>query len=115
MTTASVTLIDNIYTSELEYKIDSGLLVNDINDHLASFDLYKCNVKSNVTGSSNKYIYYINEENINALKHNLIKKCWNHVFNNEDANLAYDNFLHTFTQMYNKQQPLKIVSLKYLN
>ena len=56
ITTTSATLIDNMFTSELECKIDSGLLVNDISDHLSIFVLCKCNVKNNVSSYSNKFV-----------------------------------------------------------
>ena len=105
ITTTSV--IDNIFTSEPECKIDSGLLVNDISDHLPTFALCKCNVKNNVSNFSNKYVRHISIENINTLKIYLTKHSWNTVVNNEDANLAYDHFLHTFMKMYNKHCPLK--------
>ena len=39
LTATSATLIDNIFTSELEYKIYSGLLVNDNSDHFSNFAL----------------------------------------------------------------------------
>ena len=42
ITAASATLTDNMFTSELEYKIDSGLLVNDISDHLFRSLLCAC-------------------------------------------------------------------------
>ena len=87
VTTTSATLIDNISTSELECKIDSGMLVNDTKDHLLIFALCKCNGKSNVSSSSNKYVRHISDENINALKIDLTKHSWNNVANNEDANL----------------------------
>ena len=87
-------------------KIDNGLLLND-SDNLHIFALCKCTVTNNVSSSSNKYFRHISDENINALKIYLTKHSWNTVVNNEDANLAYNHFLHTFTKMYNKHCPLK--------
>ena len=37
ITDVSATLIDNIFTNELTYTITSGLLINDISDHLPVF------------------------------------------------------------------------------
>ena len=37
----------------------------------------------------------------------LTKHSWNTIVYNEDANLANDHFLHTFTKLYNKHCPLK--------
>ena len=114
ITTTSATLIDNIFTSELECKIDSGLLVNDISDHLPVFALCPCIVKRDVNEHSNKCIRHLSEENINALKCNLMQNSWHTVIGSENANIAYDNFLHDFTQMYNKHCPVSTVRPKVL-
>ena len=37
ITDHSATLIDNIFTNELDSKINSGLLISDISDHLPIF------------------------------------------------------------------------------
>ena len=71
----SATLIDNIFTSELEYKIDGCLLVNYISDHLPIFALCQWNVKRNINERSNKYSHHLSEENINALKCDLMQNC----------------------------------------
>ena len=59
------TLIDNFYVNVLEYKISSGLLVNDTSDHLPIFaaldELKVCRKKQN----SSKYIRVITDSNIN--------------------------------------------------
>ena len=52
ITTTSAILIDNMFTSELECKIDS----DHISDHLSIFALCKCNVKNNVSSYSNKFV-----------------------------------------------------------
>ena len=72
----SATFIDNIFTSELEYKIDGGLLVNCISDHLPIFALCQWNIKRNINERSNKYIRHLSEENINALKCDLMQNFW---------------------------------------
>ena len=37
ITDATATLIDNIYTNELQFQVNSGLLITDISDHLSVF------------------------------------------------------------------------------
>ena len=37
ITNISTTIIDNIFTSDIEFSKQSGLLVNDISDHLPVF------------------------------------------------------------------------------
>ena len=43
ITTNSCTLIDNIFTNQTNYLVRTGLLINDISDHLSIFAL--CNYK----------------------------------------------------------------------
>ena len=45
ITQYSATLIDNIFTNELTNQIISGLLINDISDHLPIFPLTKSSPK----------------------------------------------------------------------
>ena len=44
ITDTSATLIDNIFTNELHHNLTSGILFNDISDHLPIFALCKFNV-----------------------------------------------------------------------
>ena len=43
ITSHCATLIDNIFTNVLDNNIISGLLINDITDHLPVFIVYNCN------------------------------------------------------------------------
>lgn len=45
ITTDSATLIDNIFTNVIDNSIVSGLLINDISDHLPVFLTYDCHLK----------------------------------------------------------------------
>jgi len=42
ITTHSATIIDNILTNNMSSKLESGLLINDITDHLPIFVLHEC-------------------------------------------------------------------------
>lgn len=55
ITTHSATLIDNIFTNIIEKSIMSGLLVNDISDHLPLFVVYDFNYRKN--NDTNKCIH----------------------------------------------------------
>ena len=72
ISTTSATLIDNIFTFEIESKIDSGLLVHDISDHLPVLALCHCIAKHNISECSDKCIRHLSYENISALTHDLI-------------------------------------------
>ena len=50
ITSYSSTLIDNIFTNQMNQKIESGLLISDVTDHLPIF----CIVSNNNTNNDNK-------------------------------------------------------------
>ena len=54
ITSTSSTLIDNIFTNEIDVDISSGILINDISDHLPIFSMIKYESK---VGKSNNYNY----------------------------------------------------------
>ena len=64
ITAHSATLIDNILTNVLEDNIVSGLLVNDISDHLPIFVVYDCNYKEEKEDNIFIYKRIRNEESM---------------------------------------------------
>ena len=112
ITTTPAPLIDNIFTSELENKINSGLLVHAISDHLQVFALRHCTAKHNISECSKKCIRHLSNENISALTYDLMEHSWRTVVGNENANTAYDNFIDDFAKMYNKHCPVSTVQPK---
>ena len=44
ITDSSTTLIDNIFTNELHFNLTSGIMFNDISDHLPIFALCEYNI-----------------------------------------------------------------------
>ena len=87
-------------------------MVHDISDHLPVFALCHCAVKHNISECSNKCIRHLSYENISALTHDLMEHSWRTVVGNENANIAYDNFIDDFTKMYNKHCPVSTLQPK---
>ena len=102
----SSTLIDNIFTNNLQNNHFSGLLINDISDHLPIFTVQlSCLERKLYT----KYITVRNtdDEAINAFRLALDKENWANIFNTDDVNICYDNFLNKFLQLFNEFCPVK--------
>ena len=96
ITAHSSTLIDNIFTNELNYNIDSGILINDISDHLPIFAICKyCDI-SRTMNPKFKFNRKINLSSINAFKNSLALANLDNVTFEEDVNVAYNNFVDTF-------------------
>lgn len=102
----SATLIDNIFTNNLQNNHFSGLLINDISDHLPIFTVQLSSLERK---SFTKYITYRNtdDEAIRAFRSALDKENWANLLNNDDVNICYDNFLNKFLTLYNEYCPVK--------
>lgn len=101
ITTDTATLIDNIFTNNIESKIEGGLLIliSDITDHLPVFSNFQNFVKEKKKKRSKtcKFIRHRTPEAIAALKEDLRKQNWDDVYANEDPNKAYRPFCpHSF-------------------
>lgn len=104
ITTDTATLIDNIYTNEIEAKIVGGLFINDMADHLPVFAIFQ-NLfkKTNENRTTNyKMIRHRTPETITALGEDLQKQNWSEVYVNKDPNRGYGVFWTILTEQYEK-------------
>ena len=92
ITSHSATLIDNIYTSQINNILNSGLIIDDISDHLPNFTLYDLN---NLPISEQPQFGYSRKCN-DTIKQHLIEKLnnidWNCVLKNKTVDTAIDIF-----------------------
>ena len=95
ITQYSASLIDNIFTNELTNQIISGLLINDISDHLPIFSLTRSSPKR-LNSLSYKTIRKSSKESVDAFIEDLNRQTWHNTYKSDDANIAYDNFLDTY-------------------
>ena len=91
ITRHSSTIIDNIHTNNIFHTNKSGLLMNDIIDHLPIFTFSLHEVKRN---ESKIFIYKRkkDEQSIKMSNNKLRPENWNSVVSVDDVNIAYDNF-----------------------
>lgn len=108
ITSHCATLIDTIFTNIMENNKESGLLYNDIIDHLPVFIVYHCTYWKPTYQNHYKYKRERMEENINAFKYKLLKQNWKEVFEEEkDIDEAYNVFLKIFISLSDKNCPVK--------
>ena len=82
------------------------LLMNDITDHLPIFAL--CNYEiENKKSYPVKYVRNLKNENVSLLIESLSQELWNNVLQSDDVNVAYINFIETFSKLYNLHCPVK--------
>ena len=107
ITSHCATLIDNIFTNVLDNNIISGLLINDITDHLPVFIVYNCNYNKTSKDIRPQYRRVRTEESMIALENNLIAYDWDSIYKENDVNIAYDKFGKSFKQLYDKNCPVR--------
>ena len=114
VTEFSGTLIDNMYTSELMTSVTSGILINDITDHLPIFAYidYDMEVDNEVKVVKKRDL---NDVNVCKFKEELGKVDWSTVINVGDPSLAYDKFMEIYLDVYERCCPIKMVELKAHN
>lgn len=107
ITVNSATIIDNIYTNYLEGKLLSGILINDITDHLPVFVIYDCELKLMKEEHEIRQRRVRTEESLNILRSALSGHDWRMVYQASDVNSAYDTFLDTFLSHYDRSCPMQ--------
>lgn len=105
ITSTSATLIDNIFINELENNIKSGLIINDISDHLPVFVTYSSQMVNKKEEKCYKNVRIRTEEAVNKLRNDLLNEAWEGVYT-ESVNDAYESFLNCFLSHYNKRCPI---------
>ena len=112
----SATLIDNIFARNLPENYLSGILLNDMSDHLPVF--YVANEKHNDLKSVKyvlrKYRNY-NENAITSFANKISNISWDNIIAPNDTNLSYNNFMNIFGSLYNEYFPLITKRIKIIN
>lgn len=101
ITPHSSTLIDNIFTNNIENNTVSGLLIVDISDHLPVFTAYDGDFKVNHPGERPTCRRLRTDENMNAFKNDLLAQNWDVVYKENDVDS--ETFLRIFTSLYDKK------------
>lgn len=108
ITRSCATLIDNIVTNDVYKILQSGLLINDISDHLPVFTIY--DMQPELYKSLNQPVYFRvrTEKTIDEFRTALLQQDWSGVYVN-DVDAAYETFLNTYISIYNKCCPMKLL------
>ena len=111
ITSNTATLIDNVFISEqLQRNFDSGLIVEDISDHLPSIVLMKqtqLTDKSPIEFNSRN----LTEDRISRIKAELMQVDWNGTLNNEDCSVNFENFCMKLKTIMDSIAPIKHVQI----
>ena len=109
ITSSTATLIDNILSNGNNLLTRSGILINDLSDHLPVYQITffsksPCKVKNCNTSQFNRLI---TSERVDRFKMDLSNVSWNAVLNIDEPNLALNTFHSHFLDLYDKHFPVK--------
>ena len=96
ITQSSATLIDNIFTNDLCNDISSGLLINDISDHLPVFAVCIGKELIKTPNDPYRFVRIMDKDSVDSFKNELTKEVWTDVFDKVDASEAYSCFINRF-------------------
>ena len=83
-------MIDNIFTTYLS-NIHSGLIINDLSDHLPIFLIFEYKHNNSTNGIYNTK-RVVKDHNINVMMNKLEETIWNEILASEYVNYMYDTF-----------------------
>ena len=112
ITNTTSTLIDNIFTNDLDHKYTSGAFICDVTDHLPIFIIGSNSIKSDMNKSKFIYKRSIDGDNLNSFTSAISNVDWSSIESATDTNKAYDMFINTIVTLYNEHCPLKKVNIK---
>ena len=111
ITSNTATLIDNIFTNNLNNLSVSGLMFCDISDHLPIFTLL---LDQNMNLNKTPWLSCRDKSgnNVAKFKDRLANVHWDELSECKDTDCAYRCFLDKYTTIYNDCFPLKKVKVK---
>ena len=108
LTSTTATLIDNIFTNNLEHCMNSGIFYSDLPDHLPIFQVTHLKLDAE-TPCRKRLASLINPATIAAFRSKLETIDLSVIYNSDSANDSYDTFSSLLTSAYHKSFPLKHV------
>ena len=121
ITDHSATLIDHIYTNSLSLTTSTGILINDLSDHLGTFinlNIHCTRVTNNYRVSSNHTPTShrkFTSDNIELFKRLIGEEDWHEVDMETEAQTKFNKFESIYTRHYNTAFPETINTKKRKN
>ena len=109
VTHRSATLIDHIFTNDITASSSSGIIINDVADHFATFHISSTNSK--ITQPLIKHIRSFSEDNIAKFRSELDLIDFSSIFLSDCPNDAYTSFIDSYKLPFDKSFPLKAVCI----
>ena len=106
ITKESAKIIDNIFTNELQRITSSGIIINDLSDHLRIF-FQICDYTDDVHSSRNQYktkeTRLINDQTLQHFSNALYSASWDDIVNDHDVHHSYRKIINVFSETFSQQ------------
>lgn len=83
ITLNGATFIDNIFVNDLQNTVRSGLLINDITDHLPVFAVYDSKAERKEEDMCTRYVRVRNADAINTFRNDLLREQWRGLYGDD--------------------------------
>ena len=106
----NATLIDNIFTNEIQCITKSGVYICDVSDYLPVFQV--CNYgECKNKDEDNKFVFKrcLDENSVNRFIEAVSNTSWNEVIQELDPSVSYDKFITILCTLYDEHCPMKKV------
>ena len=111
ITTNSSTLIDIIFTNISEYCTNGVLIDDTVSDHLPIFTCVKMKNTKASHKNEYKFIRCMADRNYENFIDELKQLSWNDLYHISYVNEAYDKFIVTLKELYDKHFPMKQIKV----
>lgn len=112
VTQNSQSALDNFFVSTSTNAINTGIIKTDISDHFPIFILHELNSPHDSSLGNSVTRRDFSEPNVRNFAHDLSTSNWTSVYRTTCANTAYNYFITTVKQLYEKNFPLQRVKVK---
>ena len=106
ITSSTVTLIDNIFTNNLELNMNSGILYTDLSDYLPVFQVTHLEMIAEPLRQK-RFVRLLNSTTMAAFRSKLEGIDWSSVYSRNSVNESYDTFSIRLTSAYRMSFPLQ--------
>ena len=106
ITSSAATLIDNIFTNNLELNMNSGILYADLSDHLPVFQGTHLEMIFEPPRQK-RFLRAISPTTMSAFRSKLEDVDWSSVYSNNSVNESYDTFSRLLTSACSMSFPLQ--------
>ena len=111
ITNHSATLIDHIFSNNCHTITQSGIITENLSDHLAVYvsilmDPHKVNLKISEDTTSHEH-HFISDEKLTNFKSEIASTDWTFLNQIDSADKKFENFEHEYNKIYQKHFPPK--------